>query len=123
METQKVFLDVVKQMLFQLDIKSKICFTFCADNKSKLGFKFWIFLIRLGIIDSAILLFMPPGHTHGSVDAIFGTVSQKMTQEVQISSVEKLKQVRSDFLSSQKLFAAFERSQRRFNCCGSGTCF
>ena len=66
---------------------------FSADNKSKLLFKFWMWLVSLDIIDGVVLLFMPPGHTHGAVDAIFGVISQEMEQAKQLNSVEDLKKV------------------------------
>ena len=66
---------------------------FVADNKSKLNFHFWILLISLGIIDGVALLFMPKGHTHGSVDALFGNVSQKMLEENEITSWKEFEKV------------------------------
>ena len=66
---------------------------FVADNKSKLNFDFWTLLIGLGIIDGVILLFMPKGHTHGSVDALFGNVSQKLLENEYLTSWTKFKEV------------------------------
>ena len=62
----------------------------CSDNKNKtvLGFLGW--LVATGTFAKVTLSFLPVGHTHEDIDAVFGVIARRLRKIGAIGTLSKL---------------------------------
>ena len=67
-------------------------------NETVLGFLAW--LCAVGTFKKVTLSFLPVGHTHEDIDAVFGVLMRYLNRIDRISTLEELIQAIEDCLSS-----------------------
>ena len=75
----------------------------CArENKNKYVMAYLSYLVQVGVFKKITMSYLPVGHTHADIDALFGNLSTAF-KSYDAVNISKLHEVISDFLNESLL--------------------